>query len=113
MSSRFKILNGRGFTGTVLLLLACEVQAAPVRVTSWNLQPSVIAGTNGWSAQYQKNLIQDAAETLKKLNPDVILLQQVADWESCNELAKALKPETYNVVVCSSVRDARVQFFEC
>jgi hypothetical protein len=64
-----------------------------------------VAGTNGWSNEFQQSLLQEAAKSLKKLRPDVILLQQVAGWETCHQLAQALQPETYHVVICSSFRD--------
>ena len=47
-----------------------------------------------------------AAFTLRQLNPDVILLAGVKDWETCNALAEALKPAAYNVALCSSFRNA-------
>lgn len=112
----FRFINfGRSWQWLTLalLLLGRGVQSAPVRVTTWNLQPSAIAGTNGFSTQYQQNLIQEAADTLRKLNPDVILLQQVMDLQSCEELAGALKPETYNVTICSSFRNARNGGLNC
>jgi hypothetical protein len=76
--------------GSALLLPA---QAAPICVTTWDL------GTNGWS--------NNTTESLKKLHPDVILLQQVADWETCHQLAQALQPATYHVAIFSSFRDSR------
>ena len=88
-----------------LALAAAPSQAAPIRVTTWDLQPGAVAGTNGWSDKFQQSLVQDTAESLKKLRPDVIMLQQVADWETCQQLAQALQPETYQVVICSSFRD--------
>jgi endonuclease/exonuclease/phosphatase family metal-dependent hydrolase len=95
--------------GLALVLPGAPSQAAPIRVTTWDLQPGAVAGTNGWSNKFQQNLVQEAAEGLKKLRPDVILLQQVADWETCHELAQALQPETYQVVICSSFRDPRAK----
>ena len=89
----------------VTLLITASVHAAPVRVTEWNLEPSAVAGTNGWSPRFQHALIAEAAEALKKINPDVIVLQHAASWESCDELARALQPETYQVAVCSSFRE--------
>jgi hypothetical protein len=35
------------------------------------------------------------------------MLQQVADWETCQQLAQALQPEIYQVAICSSFRDPR------
>ena len=87
------------------LFTAGMLSAAPLRVTTWNIEPKLAAGTNGTSPGYQKNLIKESAEILKNLNPDVILLQGVLDWESCNEMVKALKPAKYNVAAWSSLRD--------
>jgi endonuclease/exonuclease/phosphatase family metal-dependent hydrolase len=91
---------------TVLLLAANSLPAAPLRVTTWNLEPSLAAGTNGASTTYRHDLIQDAAEVLNKLHPDVIVLQGVPDWPTCNELLKSLKAAKYNVAAWSSFRDA-------
>ena len=93
--------------GLALLLPAAPSHAALIRVTTWDLQPGAVAGTNGWSVQFQQNLVQEAAESLKKLRPDVIMLQQVADWETCHQFVQALQPESYQVVICSSFRDPR------
>ena len=90
----------------VLLAFSLGVSAAPLRVTTWNLEPNLAAGTNGASAEYRRNLIQEAAEVLTKLHPDVIVLQGVPDWPSCSELVKGLKPVKYNVAAWSSFRDA-------
>ncbi len=93
------------------LALFCPlpIQAAPITVTTWNLQPNSVAGSNGWSNKIQQSLFQEAAESLKKLHPDVILLQQVADWETCHQLARALRPEVYQVAVCSSFCDSHAK----
>ena len=89
----------------VFLFAAGTLTATPLRVTTWNIEPKLAAGTNGTSPGYQKNLIKESAEILKNLHPDVILLQGVPDWESCNEMVKALKPAKYNVAAWSSFRD--------
>ena len=84
-------------------LLAAEVQAAPVRVATWNLQ----GGFDAAKGATPEKDIHDAAEALSKLNPEIIILQRAPDWKTCDELAKALKSGNYNVAVCSSFRDAR------
>jgi hypothetical protein len=91
--------------GLALWLPGASCLAAPIRVTTWDLQPV----TNGWSKESQANLVKEAAEALKKLHPDVILLQQAPDWETCRQLAHALQPETYQAAVCSSFRDPRAR----
>jgi len=104
-------LSGRGVRRAGLLVLALfllmpGVRAQSLRVTTWNLQPPV-ARTNAAVASAAGIRISSAAAALRKLNPDVILLQQVTDWAMCDALAEALKPASYNVVVCSAFREAR------
>jgi endonuclease/exonuclease/phosphatase family metal-dependent hydrolase len=89
-----------------LLLFGVAASGAPLRVTTWNIEPKLPAATNGDAADNQKKLIQETAEVLKKLHPDVIVLQGVPDWTSCGEIVKALKPMKYNVAAWSSFRDA-------
>ena len=85
----------------LMLFLVPAVQAGPVRVTTWNLQPRAAAETNAPVP------IAEAAGVLKSLNPDVILLQQVPDLPSCELLVLALKPAEYEIAVCSAFRDPR------
>jgi endonuclease/exonuclease/phosphatase family metal-dependent hydrolase len=93
--------------GAALLPVPAHAAApATLRVTTWNLQPNASVGATGWSPSFQQSLIQEAATTLAALKPDVVLLQQVADRESCDRLAQALLPQEYHVAVCSSFRDA-------
>jgi endonuclease/exonuclease/phosphatase family metal-dependent hydrolase len=66
-------------------------------------------GANSWTPKVQQGQLQEAADALKKLNPDVIVLQQVTDWKTCTALAQALEPEKYQVVICSGFRDARTK----
>jgi hypothetical protein len=84
-------------------MLSMPAFGAMLRVTSWNLQDSVGA-VNSSAAS---NAIQTAAAALKTRDPDVILLQGVRDWPMCLDLAQALKPEIYHVLVCSSFRQPR------
>lgn len=81
------------------LLLASSTLAFPdtIRVTTWNLRSEANAAPIA-------SQMTAAADVLKTLDPDVILLQQVPDWQFCKEFAEALKPAAYNVLVCSSFR---------
>ncbi len=76
-----------------------SVAAAPLRVTTWSLPSPETTGAT--------NVVVQSAAVLKKLDPDVILLQDVPNWQTCNDLAAALKPANYKVAICSSFRDAR------
>lgn len=86
-------------TTAFCLLLACTLVsfADTVRITTWKLSSEGKAAPTAGQ-------ITAAAETLKTLDPDVILLQDVPGWRFCNELVEALKPNAYNVLVCSSFR---------
>jgi hypothetical protein len=92
--------------GLALFSLLPSGLAQTLRVTTWSLQPLAVR-TNNPAANTNGIRIPAAAAALKRLNPDVILLQQVRDWAMCDELAQALKPAKYNVVACSAFRDGR------
>jgi len=88
--------NSAVFTGlAALVLVAGQCAAETIRVTSWNL---------GLESENETTTaaIEEAAGTLKALNPDVILLQRVKDWRMCELLATALKPLEYHVLICSA-----------
>lgn len=92
-------LSAGGIAGLVLALfiLGPSCLADTIRVTTWNLESAAAPATN-------QSRVQQAAAELKKLNPDVILLQEVSDWQMCDRLAQALKPAAYKVLICSSFR---------
>jgi hypothetical protein len=81
-----------------LLLFVTAASAETLRVTTWNLK----GANNLPSNAILTNSIEAAAISLKQLDPDVILLQQVRDWRMCSQLAQSLKPTVYEVLICSS-----------
>lgn len=84
------------------LLLGPALLADTVRVMSWNLKYFPNGSPKEAPAEVQLANIETAAETIEALAPDVLLLQEVRDWEACEQLARALDPLDYKVVVCSS-----------
>src|SRR5436190_11237567 len=87
------------FALLVFLLVSLGTSTAEtLRVTTWNLQGI----EPGVANPILTNGLEAAASALKKLDPDVILLQEVRDWRMCSQLAEALKPMIYHVVGCSS-----------
>jgi hypothetical protein len=86
----------------MLLTVVPSSFAGPLRVTTWNLQSAPDAGTQVSPSATNQNHLQEAAATLKELDPDVLLLQGVRDWQMCSRLIQALKPANYNVLVCSA-----------
>jgi len=90
-----------------LLILSPSCFADTIRVTTWNLESATVAGRTNAAASTNQTSIRQAAAALKRQNPDVILLQQVSDWQMCDQLAQALKPAEYKVLICSSFQDPR------
>ncbi len=78
------------------LLLPC-LQAAPLKVVSWNLEwfPGKRPTASAAEADAHMNA---AREALKKINPDVFIGLEVRDWASFNELISALPGLTTHVV---------------
>jgi len=107
--SNLRCIAARGIAGLTLALfiLGPSCFADTIRVTTWNLEPATVAGTASTATGTNELRIREAAAALKQLDPDVILLQQVRDWKMCGQLAQALKPADYSVLVCSSFREAR------
>ncbi len=89
-----------------LLILTQACFAAPLRVTTWNLGELPVSATNTPAQKSAETRIQDAAVALDRLDPDVIILNQVRDWSMCQQVVQALRPADYSVQVCSSFRDA-------
>lgn len=79
-----------------------EVRAAPLRITTWNLdfRPSTLA------APADARRLAEIAATLESLNADVVLLQAVPDRETCERLAALLPGGHYQVAACSAFSDA-------
>jgi hypothetical protein len=54
----------------------------------------------------EQQRIAAAAEQIKILNPDVLLLQEIRDWDTCERLITALRPVQYHTLVCSAFRES-------
>jgi hypothetical protein len=88
-----------GWLWPALWLLVAAVSGETIRVTSWNL--SNWSETAPISASNHLDIGMVAAE-LRRLEPDVILLQGVPDWQTCLHLTWALKPADYTITICSA-----------
>jgi len=86
-------------------LLSGAAAFAQLRVTTWNLNWFPDGSQKGASAEVQAQRIQAAADTLRKIDSDALLLQEVRDYAVCVRLAEAIKPNTYSVAVCSAFRE--------
>ena len=88
----------------LLFLLGSCLQAKEISVTTWNLQWFPSGSSKGIATpEVESKRISDAAEVLRKLDSDIIVLQEVRDYEVCEALAKAIDPK-YQVLVCSAFK---------
>ena len=88
-----------------LLVLAGTTLAAPIRVTTWNLEWFPNGSSKELPAAEQEKRIAVAAGVLRPLKSDIILLQEVRDWDVCTRLADAIEPGVYHVAVVSAFRE--------
>jgi endonuclease/exonuclease/phosphatase family metal-dependent hydrolase len=89
------------------LLLAEE--PAKIRITTWNLEWFPNGSASDATQEKQAQRIEAAADGLKKLNPDILLLQEMRDYNACARLGEAIQPGAYTVAICSSFKGARQQ----
>jgi endonuclease/exonuclease/phosphatase family metal-dependent hydrolase len=88
----------------LLFLLGSCLQAKEISITTWNLEWFPSGNSKGIaSTEIESKRIADAAEVLRKLDSDIIVLQEVRDYEVCEALAKAIGPK-YQVLVCSAFK---------
>jgi len=77
----------------LLLLLGAQAQQpATLRVVSWNLQ-WFPGGRNGATKEEQEKQISAVREEIRKLRPDILLLQEVGSAAALEETLKPLGPE--------------------
>ena len=88
-----------------LLASAVPLRAGVIRVTTWNLEWFPNGSPKELPPSEQEKRIMAAANVLRPLNPDIILLQEVRDYDVCARLANAIAPHTYQVAICSAFRE--------
>lgn len=92
-------------SAVILWLTAATTPAAPVRVTTWNLEWFPNGSPKDATPEEQTRRINAAAQVLRQLNPDVLLLQEIRDYDCCARLAEAIAPGTYQVAICSAFKE--------
>ncbi len=82
-------------------------ESPKVRITTWNLEwfPNDTAKELAVDAQNVR--ISAAAAVLRQLAPDILLLQEVKDYDACARLAEAIRPGTYQIAICSGFKQGR------
>lgn len=89
----------------VALALGESPEPAKVRVTTWNLEWFPNGSAHDATPEVQTQRIASAADVLRPINPDIILLQEVRDYEACARLGEAIAPGTYHVAICSAFKE--------
>jgi endonuclease/exonuclease/phosphatase family metal-dependent hydrolase len=56
-------------------------------------------------AERQSQRIKEAADVLRPINPDIVLLQEVRDYDACARLGEAIAPRVYHVAICSAFKE--------
>ena len=54
-----------------------------IRITTWNLEWFPNGSAKDASPEEQDRRINAAADVLRKLNPDILLLQEMRDYDAC------------------------------
>src|SRR6185503_10547151 len=91
----------------IFLLSSCAPQRVDnkkVRVTTWNLEWFPNGSPKELSVDAQNARISAAAVVLRQLDPDILLLQEMKDYDACARLAKAIRPGRYQIAICSAFR---------
>jgi endonuclease/exonuclease/phosphatase family metal-dependent hydrolase len=102
----------RGLVAILCLALSgllYSEEAAKFRITTWNLEWFPNGSANDATQEEQAQRIAAAADVLKKLNPDILLLQEMRDYDACARLGDAIQPGAYTVAICSAFKGARQQ----
>jgi len=90
-------------------VLAQTREPAKIRITTWNLEWFPNGSPHDAPPEKQAQRIQAAADVLRKLDPDILLLQEMRDYDACVRLGEAIHPSTYEVAICSAFKGAKQQ----
>jgi endonuclease/exonuclease/phosphatase family metal-dependent hydrolase len=94
-----------GVVAFFVLLISGYSGAQTVRCTTWNLEWFPNGSAHEASTQQQNQRIKEAADVLRPINPDIVLLQEVRDYDVCARLGEAIAPGIYHVATCSAFRE--------
>ena len=90
---------------TIFAVFCCiqaVAESPKLRFTTWNLQWFPNGSPKELSRHEQDVRIESAASILRQVDPDILLLQEMKDYDACVRLAEAIHPQTYQVAICSA-----------
>jgi endonuclease/exonuclease/phosphatase family metal-dependent hydrolase len=82
---------------------------AKIRITTWNLEWFPNGSPHEATPEKQAQRIEAAADVLKKLDPDILVLQEMRDYDACARLGEAIHSGAYQVAICSAFKGAKQQ----
>jgi endonuclease/exonuclease/phosphatase family metal-dependent hydrolase len=82
-----------------------STEPARIRVTTWNLEWFPNGSAHDATPEVQAHRIAAAADVLRPIDPDIILLQEVRDYDACARLGEAIAPGMYHVAICSAFKE--------
>jgi len=106
--SRLRLVPFLGAALAVAMLASHLVTGgtrATVRCTTWNLEWFPNGSGHEVSPEEQNRRITDAASVLKPLHSQILLLQEVRDYDVCSRLGNAIEPGAYHVEICSAFKE--------
>jgi endonuclease/exonuclease/phosphatase family metal-dependent hydrolase len=107
--NRQEMTHVKAFTVAAIALLGLLISqysgAQTVKCTTWNLEwfPNGSAKERPLAQQEQR--IKEAADVLRPIDPDILLLQEVRDYDACARLGEAIAPGIYHVAICSAFKE--------
>jgi endonuclease/exonuclease/phosphatase family metal-dependent hydrolase len=87
------------------LFITAQSGAQTVRCTTWNLEWFPNGSPKEAPEAQQEQRIKEAADILRPIDPDIILLQEVRDYGVCARLGDAIAPGIYHVAICSAFKE--------
>jgi hypothetical protein len=80
-------------------------EPATIRITTWNLEWFPNGSAHDATPEVQAQRVAAAADVLRPIDPDIVLLQEVRDYKACARLGEAIAPGTYHVAICSAFKE--------
>jgi len=65
-------------------------EPAKIRITTWNLEWFPNGSTHDATPEVQAQRIAAAGDVLRPIDPDIILLQEVRDYDACARLGETI-----------------------
>src|SRR6266487_3535474 len=86
-------------------VLSESTEPTKIRITTWNLEWFPNGSAHDATPEVQAQRIAAAADVLRPINSDIVLLQEVRDYDVCARLGEAVAPGIYHVAICSAFKE--------